>query len=67
MRLSVASKKLKGKHVRLLHAIEYDNGVAFRLNEILVVTGMYRHGIHVRAEDDRRAYHVPVNYFELAE
>ena len=68
MRLAVASKKLKGKHVRLLsNDVVTDGGDRFRLNEILVVIGMYRHGIHVCAEDGRVAYHVPVHHFELAE
>lgn len=65
--LTVASKALKGKHVRVLVPMEYSNGVVFKLNEILIVTGTYRHGIHVKAPDGRVAYHVSVNHFELAE
>jgi hypothetical protein len=64
--LTVAAKKLKDKHVRVLTTFN-TNGRDFRTNEIVVVTGAYRNGIHVRAEDGRVAYRVPVSYFELAE
>ena len=66
MKLSVAAKTLTGKHVRVLMTFN-TNGCVFHLNEIVVVTGTYRNGIHVRTEDGRVAYHVPVGFFELAE
>jgi len=68
-RLAIAAKSLKGKHVRVLTPFKRtDHSAAFQVNEIVVVTGMYRRGIHVRTEDgSRTAYHVPVHCFELAE
>lgn len=79
MRLTKASKSLKGKHVRVLTPFELRDGeTRFAVNEILVIDGVWQGCVHVvdpaTVRDSNRydghiryARRIPVSYFELAE